>query len=59
MVMLIQPGRLASTLSVNVNSNESTGPLFLVDSLSFPEPLLQLYEEQCGVLLSRFRCKLT
>ena len=27
--------------------------------LSFTELLLQAYEEQCGILLSRFRCKPT
>ena len=71
MVTSIQTGHLASALclySVTVNSNESTGPLFSVlvysngnkkDSslvLSFPVLLLQPCEEQCGILLSRFRC---
>ena len=71
MVGLIQPGRLSSALCLHVTDptnqldyrfnscrfkGEQKASLLI---LSFTELLLQAYEEQCGILLSRIRCKPT
>ena len=65
----IQSGRLASALCLSLSQRINwTTVSVLVDSkgnkksllvLSFNVLLLQAYEEQCDILLSRFRCKPT
>ena len=46
-----------TTVSVLVDSKGNNKDSLLI--LSFPVLLLQAYEEQCGILTLRFRCKST